>query len=263
MKKIFLCLLVIYSLSAEKNYYNEVKNFLEKKETTTDINNKPILEEMGISRKTIEKVISLINNTFICKEEEAPKIHKLVEAICKKTNTKKPTIHISSKNIYNAMAYIDQIVICLPLLNDLEDSEFEAIIAHEIGHIHHKHVLKRIAIIASCGTMLSTIYIISYMLKVDINFKKRVGLDLIFQLFPKLIEGKRFEREADLFAIKNGYAKPLAKSMFKFKKHKEVNDEMLKDNAFYKIMNNLQKTRLFPHPTFEERIETAEQYIAA
>lgn len=84
--------------------------------------------------------------------EEAPAYHAIIDRICQKMGIEKPILCFSS-SVANAFATqlpgLPGIVMFgLPLINmGLTDQECEAILAHEIGHLVHGHVAKKIGLL--------------------------------------------------------------------------------------------------------------------
>ncbi len=76
-------------------------------------------------------------------EQQAPKLHAMVERLAQQTNLPKPKIAIARNGAPNAFATgrdQNHAVICVTtsLLNRLDDSQLEAVLAHEMTHILNK-----------------------------------------------------------------------------------------------------------------------------
>jgi hypothetical protein len=84
--------------------------------------------------------------------EKMPKLYSYIQQLCDAHNVAMPIIFLSNaKGFFNAAAQkilksTGAIVIGSKLINETSDEVLEAIIAHEIGHIKHNHVNKRLAI---------------------------------------------------------------------------------------------------------------------
>ncbi|MEM2122783.1 MAG: zinc metalloprotease HtpX, partial [Candidatus Bathyarchaeia archaeon] len=81
-------------------------------------------------------------------EAVSPKIHSMVERICRRIGIKTPKLMLSNIPIPNAFAYGspltgNRVALTRGLLESLEEEEVEAVIGHELGHIKHKdmHVM--------------------------------------------------------------------------------------------------------------------------
>jgi Zn-dependent protease with chaperone function len=248
-----------------------------------------------------------VENSLKIQENKLPKLHKFVEDLCKKNNIGKPLIIIpQNEHEFNAFAekkFRDNgVVFILPkIFKNLNDDEFEAIIAHEIGHINHNHANKTWAISAVVGVGLYCLFlrILGYYLdlyevsekisplglqnvKIDSSHLLAASSSLLAIItrpsLMKLIIGQKFEKQADNFAMENGHANGLKSAMKKLDfqdsfddtlKYIEDNKESLPKDDYEKHIKNWQmlaegyKALLKSdcHPTFEERIKAAEEYL--
>lgn len=90
------------------------------------------------------KGIILLNKT------QAPKLHALTAELCTKLSIEKPLIFLTaSKKIYNASASslgIDTslIVIGQKLINELNEQELRAVLAHELAHVKKSHIPQKL-----------------------------------------------------------------------------------------------------------------------
>jgi Zn-dependent protease with chaperone function len=248
-----------------------------------------------------------VENSLKIQENMLPKLHGFVADLCKKNNIGKPLIIIpQNEHEFNAFAikiFRDNgIVFILPkIFKNLNDDEFEAIIAHEIGHIKHNHANKTLAISAVVGVGLYCLFlgILGYYLDLyEVSEKiSQLGLQnvknysshllaassslLAIMTRPsltKLIIGKKFEKQADNFAMENNHANGLKSAMKKMDfqdsfddtlKYIEDNKESLSKDDYEKHIKNWQilaeRYKAFLksdcHPTCEERIKAAEEYL--
>jgi Zn-dependent protease with chaperone function len=248
-----------------------------------------------------------VENSLKIQESKLPKLHKFVEDLCKKNNIGKPLIIIPQIE-YGINAFAEKkfrdngVIIILPgLFKNFNDDEFEAIIAHEIGHIKNNHTNKIMAISAVAGVGLYYLFsrTLGYYLDLyEVSEKisplglQNVKIDKSCLLaassyllaiitrpsLMKLIIGKKFEKQADNFAMENGHANGLKSAMKKLDfqdsfddtlKYIEDNKESLPKDDYEKHIKNWQmlaeryKALLKSdcHPTFEERIKAAEEYL--
>ncbi|MDH5769689.1 MAG: zinc metalloprotease HtpX [Candidatus Bathyarchaeota archaeon] len=79
------------------------------------------------------------------KQEESPKLYRIVERLSAKSGVKKPKLGISNIPIPNAFAYGspiagNHVAITQGLLDTLEMEEVEAVLGHEFGHLKHRDV---------------------------------------------------------------------------------------------------------------------------
>src|ERR1700729_391113 len=77
--------------------------------------------------------------------QQAPELHAIIDRICALADMPKPRVAISPMNVPNAFATgrsSKVAVICVTqgLLNRLDTSELEGVLAHEMSHVAHKDV---------------------------------------------------------------------------------------------------------------------------
>lgn len=93
-----------------------------------------------------DKIVLSIYRARELKKSEYPKIHSIVENLCKKAKIPKPKIYLIKLPILNAFATgpspkKSAIAITKKLLESLEEDEIEGVIAHEISHIKNRDTL--------------------------------------------------------------------------------------------------------------------------
>lgn len=153
----------------------------------------------------------MLSEAVVVTRQTMPNLYAYIDALCKKNNIATPTVFISTrKSIFNAFAAklftsAGGILICQKLLIDASDSELEAVVAHEIGHIKHNHTNK--TLLLNIGLFISIWGCIDYLSKksncsqnVTNFFIKTMMTDLSVSLIAPLIINKRFEKQADEFA---------------------------------------------------------------
>ncbi len=78
-------------------------------------------------------------------ETQYSQIHQFVERVCEKKDMKKPSLKIANMGVPNAFAVGRRgngtIVISRELIQLLDRSEFEAVVAHELAHIDNRDVI--------------------------------------------------------------------------------------------------------------------------
>lgn len=77
---------------------------------------------------------------------EAPKLHSMLDRLSREAGIPKPKLYVVQDNNPNAFAFgrtqgSSGIAVHTGLLNTLDESEVEAVLAHEVGHIKHRDVL--------------------------------------------------------------------------------------------------------------------------
>lgn len=236
-------------------------------------------------------------------DSELPKLHQFVENLCKKNNIDKPFIVVPpNKNDINAAACKifreNGVIFIFPeLINSTNDEELEAVIAHEIGHIKHNHINKILAfqIPTIVCTAIAFHKLLSHCISnVDLNKLVKEKTELIGQglkvqssvilgiltcaILRKLIFGKKFEQQADKFAMDHGHANGLKSIMAKTNNQLSFDDTLkyIEDNKAFLSQGDYNKfIRLWQqavnenssaeywdeHPTHEERIKAAEEYL--
>jgi heat shock protein HtpX len=78
-------------------------------------------------------------------ENENPQLHQMVENLSKKSQISKPKLMLSQIPLPNAFAYGspltgNRVAVTQGLLKSLDESEVEAVIGHELGHLRHRDV---------------------------------------------------------------------------------------------------------------------------
>jgi len=76
---------------------------------------------------------------------ENPQLHQMVESLSEKSKISKPKLMLSQIPIPNAFAYGspltgNRVAVTKGLLESLNESEVEAVIGHELGHLKHRDV---------------------------------------------------------------------------------------------------------------------------
>jgi STE24 endopeptidase len=123
-----------------------------------------------------------------------------------------------------------RIVLFDTLITRLAPAEIEAVLAHELGHFRHKHVLKRMALLFSVS--LGFLWLLGYLIGQDwfysgLNVQTRttaMALVLFFMVVPVFtfllqplmsMYSRRHEYEADAYAAKNAAAPDLVNALVK------------------------------------------------
>jgi heat shock protein HtpX len=122
---------------------------------------------------------------------EAPKLHRIVERLSRKSGIKKPRLMIASLPIPNAFAYGSpiagtRVAVTRGLLEVLEEEEVEAVIGHELGHLKHRDV----QIMMFASVLPAIFYYLGYMMMWGGMFSRRdrdSGTMLIIGILSLLI----------------------------------------------------------------------------
>jgi len=78
-------------------------------------------------------------------KDENPQLHQMVEGLSEKSSISKPKLMLAQIPIPNAFAYGspltgNRVAVTKGLLESLNESEVEAVIGHELGHLKHRDV---------------------------------------------------------------------------------------------------------------------------
>lgn len=143
-----------------------------------------------------------------------------------------------------------RIVIFDTLMNKAEDRQILAVLCHEFGHAKYLHLPKQL------GMFIVAEFVYLYIFNLVTNLIKEENIvKIIYFLFMssaidiplKLVANtmrRRWERQADGFAVQMGYGKDLGSALVKL--HKD-NKEITCPDTLYSMIN-------YSHPTLEERL---------
>jgi len=146
------------------------------------------------------------------------------------------------------------------LLNGMEDREVEAILAHELGHFHHKHIRQRM--ISSFVFSLASLALLGYLINqswfffglgisLPSNHAALVIFSLILPVFSFFITplsnliSRKHEFQADAFAARHTDANDLISSLVKLYRE---NSSSLSPDKYYSAFHDT-------HPSATLRIE--------
>jgi heat shock protein HtpX len=92
-----------------------------------------------------DKIALFAMRGHVVTEEQAPKLHAIVDRLCAAADMPKPALAMSDTNLPNAFATgrsQKHAVLCVTkgLTRNLDDAELEAVLAHELSHIAHHDV---------------------------------------------------------------------------------------------------------------------------
>lgn len=208
-------------------------------------------------------IVPLFNKQTPLKEGE---LKKSLEDFVKKAGFKLDQLFVidGSKRSTRANAYFagfgpkKRVVLYDTLINDLETDEITAVLAHEIGHYKHKHIIYNFII----GTVLTALTL--YLLSIFIDSKLlaaalgvqlpsfHIGLIAFGLLYTPISEitglinnliSRKFEYQADNFAKNYGYGKALISGLKKLSKNNLSN---LTPHPLYVFYH-------YSHPTLLQR----------
>lgn len=181
----------------------------------------------------IARLPFMLSDAVIVTHQTMPNLYAYIDALCKNNNIATPTIFISTrKSIFNAFAAklftsTGAILICQKLLMDASDSELEAIVAHEIGHIKHNHTNK--TLLLTIGLFIPVGACIDYLCykgNWQSNwFIKALVVHNTTSLISSLIINKRFEKQADEFACNQAGKAPGLIEFFEHLEKQELQQE--------------------------------------
>lgn len=288
---------------ADNKYWQEFKQFRENpsynllfdrdvagpvKEIARNLEN---AKKVGFLDRWDRPVIDALDGVIVT-QETMPALYGYIETLCKENKMQVPVVLVAQhKGMFNAFAQkiyrnSGSIFIGQDLLKDLTALEVEAIVAHEIGHIKHDHINKMVLL------AYARMFVLYQLCSNEIlTFDQCLWIQV---LMPYFLIGKRFEREADEFACREGHRADGIASSFEYllkkeKKrdasfdelytalegsHSEIDlvDRMSLWTSYYtaKGLHNLgsgimwlyHNTPLGAHPSFEERIANAKRIMA-
>ena len=151
------------------------------------------------------------------------------------------------------------------LLKGMEDKEVEAILAHELGHFHHKHIRKHMA--SSFAISLTGLALLGYLINKDwffnglgvsdpSNHTALILFALVIPVFSFFVSpignylSRKHEFEADAFAAKHTNPKDLVSSLVK----------LYRDNASTLTPDPIYSSFHDSHPSASIRIRELKKY---
>jgi heat shock protein HtpX len=170
------------------------------------------------------KMVESMMHVHYVSEQEAPKLHAMVEDLAMKAGLPKPKIGISEINVPNAFAFgrtkgDARICVTRGILKILDPEELEAVLGHEMSHINHSDMIVM--------TLISVVPLICYYIFISMLFQNRdngygviigvaaLGAYLVGQLLVLFVSRAR-EYYADQGSVELG-CKPhkLASALYK------------------------------------------------
>ncbi|MBO3763180.1 MAG: M48 family metalloprotease [Thermoproteota archaeon] len=108
-----------------------------------------------------DKIVLATTGARIVSEQEAPRLHNIVEKVSNEAGIPKPKVGVINSPVPNAFATgrgpgNATVVATTGLLNMMHDDEIEAVIGHEIGHVVHRDTLI-MTIVVAISTAISYI----------------------------------------------------------------------------------------------------------
>ena len=211
-----------------------------------------------------ELIVPLFNKQIPLEEGE---LRTAIEAFANKSGFKLKNIYMidGSKRSTKANAYFTgigpkkRIVLYDTLTEQMTTDEIVAVLAHEIGHYKHKHVLK--GMLYSIPSSLLLFFLLGWMLGSDVLAQALGGTKAVFHLnaiafftlytpislllgvFGNVLSRKH-EYEADAFAQQYGYGEQLISGLKKLSSQSLSN---LMPHPLYVFFN-------YSHPTLYQRI---------
>ena len=151
------------------------------------------------------------------------------------------------------------------LLKGMKDKEVEAILAHELGHFHHKHIRKHMA--SSFAISLTGLALLGYLINKDwffnglgvsdpSNHTALILFALVIPVFSFFVSpignylSRKHEFEADAFAAKHTNPKDLVSSLVK----------LYRDNASTLTPDPIYSSFHDSHPSASIRIRELKKY---
>lgn len=211
-----------------------------------------------------ELIVPLFNKQTALPEGD---LRDAIEQFAAKADFKLQNIYIidGSKRSTKANAYFSgigpkkRIVLYDTLISQMENDEIVAVLAHEIGHFKHKHVLKNVLFTLPFNLLL--FYLLGWILQDDLlaqvmgGEKASFHLNAIafFTLYTPIstvldlagnVLSRKYEYQADAYAAKYGYGEALISGLKKLSSQSLSN---LLPHPLYVFFN-------YSHPTLYQRI---------
>jgi heat shock protein HtpX len=116
------------------------------------------------------KMVESMMHVHYVSENEAPKLHAMVEDLAMKAGLPKPKVGISEINVPNAFAFgrtkgDARICVTRGILKILDPEELEAVLGHEMSHINHSDMIVM--------TVISVVPLICYYIFFSMLFQER------------------------------------------------------------------------------------------
>lgn len=116
------------------------------------------------------KIVESMMHVHYVSENEAPKLHAMVENLALKAGIPKPKVGVAEINVPNAFAFgrtkgDGRICVTRGILNILDEEELEAVLGHEMSHIKHNDMVVM--------TIISAIPLICYYIFISMLFNNR------------------------------------------------------------------------------------------
>lgn len=212
------------------------------------------------------KWIAPIFNKF--KPLDNPSLQNRIEQLLNRTGFKSQGLFImdGSKRSGHGNAYFTgfgknkRIVFFDTLIENLTEPEIEAVLAHELGHFYHKHIIMQMIISFLSGLLI--LWILSLLLP-NANFYRGLGVDvepsnamaliLFFLVLPVFsiiftpissMFSRRNEYQADAFCAKHSDANQLISALIK----------LFRDNAGTLVNDSIHSMFYDSHPNALDRI---------
>ena len=233
------------------------------------------------------------DDLIIVTHETMPALYDYVCSLSKETKIATPLVFVTLREGFfsafsrKILAFKGSIVIGQQLLHDISDTELEALVAQEIGHIKYNHMNKELAATGLIAVVASLASLVKEPRGGIVINQTRLGCCLVALLPLVLLFSKRFEKQADAFVSEeadkangfiNFYERLQQRDQARVTEFDEIST-MLTDNsseisvllylrllAFYymaKAEHCVTKVyNKFMYPTHQERINTAKAYLA-
>jgi len=116
------------------------------------------------------KMVEASMRVHYVSEQEAPKLHAMIEDLAMKAGVPKPKVGISEINVPNAFAFgrtkkDGRICVTRGILRILDEGELEAVLGHEMSHIKHSDMIVM--------TLISVVPLICYYIFISMLFQDR------------------------------------------------------------------------------------------
>lgn len=138
-----------------------------------------------------DKIVLMMYRAKELPKSKSPKLHSIIEDICKKSNLPKPRVYLIPTEVPNAFATGRNpknavVAVTEGIMNLLNEKELRAVLSHELGHVKNRDIL----VTTIAATLASIISYVAFMARFaafsreDNNSGNAVSLILLSILAP-------------------------------------------------------------------------------
>jgi Zn-dependent protease with chaperone function len=156
------------------------------------------------------------DDLIIVTDETMPALYNYVCSVSKKAKIATPFVFVTLREGFfsafsrKILAFRGSVVIGQQLLQDLSDEELETLVAQQVGHIKYNHTNKDIVV--TCAVAVGAALLTQKNCDAEVTVLKNPLFGcFVIPAFSSLLISKRFEKQADAFALQAGKANGIIK----------------------------------------------------